>query len=115
MILEHSGSLAQSGEVPPSAETEHRNVASRRSTSTKRMGLVAQTFSKALWVDVLHEDFDSCGSPYASHSRTATRDAVELINSKQAAGLRWIAWRTNGNNIFIVSINLSLNTGAVKA
>src|SRR5215475_9690244 len=79
------------------------------------MGLVAQTFGQPRWVDVLHKDFDSRGSLQAGHFRIAIRDAVELIDSMQAAGLCWIARRTNRNKIFVIAINLSLNTSAGKA
>src|SRR5262249_9147665 len=115
MIFQHFCALVQSRQVPRSAEPEHWHIASHCCTSNKRVGLVAQTFSETLGIEVLQEGFDGLNSLQACHFRSAAGDAVELIDTMQATGLCWIAWRTNGNKVFIVSPNLSLNTRAIKA
>jgi len=78
------------------------------------MTLVAQPI-EAWWIDVLHESLDSVGSVQAGHFGNAMRNAVKLIDSTQQAGLCWISRRANGDEVLIISMNLSLNSWAVKA
>src|SRR6516165_7637696 len=114
MTLQHFCDLAQSSEVPRPAEPEHRCTAGCGCTSDKRMTLVAQPI-EAWWIDVLHESLDSVGSVQAGHFSNAMRNAVKLIDSTQQAGLRWISRRANGDEVLIISMNLSLNSWVVKA
>lgn len=79
--------MIQSSEVPRSAKPKHWDTASRCRTNSKHLGLVAQTGSKAWWVDVLHQGFDSVGSLQTDHFRSAIRDTVKLIDPTQAAAL----------------------------
>jgi hypothetical protein len=76
MIFQQFDALIEKGEVPGSVKPEHRNIASRRCTNKKHMGLVVWMVSQAWWVDVLHENFDRVGSVQTSNLGNAMRGSV---------------------------------------